>query len=157
MPSDYLIVHDEELHMSKNTERLEQIYHYIEEQWQELQTIPTQREIARDCGFSIVTVSNCLSMLEAQGRITRQPYKSRSIRIINIPVQEQANQIAEAVFAYVSKEIQAGNVPTQKEIADTCYLSRGAVRQALLWLEAQKRIKLIEGQRNIRLVESLPE
>lgn len=50
------------------------------------------------------------------------------------PVGEvQANETAEAVYEYLLDTIGLGEAPTQREIGDACYLSRGEVRRALIW------------------------
>lgn len=143
--------------MSQETDRLDSIYNYIKQRLESKQGIPTQREIARDCKLSLVTVSNCLSMLEARGRITRDGLKSRSIRIVSDNVKVEENETAENVYDYLFDEIEAGSFPSQQEIANACYLSRSEVRRALIWLEAQGRIERVRGQRNIRLTECSPE
>lgn len=142
--------------MSNKEERLARVYTYIKERIETMQGAPTQREIAQACELAYGSVNDYLSLLEGQGKITREPYKSRSIRLVRSDKAENTdhpeNEVADAVYAYLVNELEAGKVPTQKEIAEGCFLSRSAVRQALLWLVAQKRIELVEGQRNIRLL-----
>ena len=115
------------------------------------QKIPTQREIAKGCGISLSKVNDYLSQLEAQGRIIRIPFKSRGIRLVEGNLQE--NDTAEDVYDYLLDTIPLGEAPTQKEIGAACFLSRGDVRRALIWLEAQGRIKRGAGQRDIQLIE----
>lgn len=135
----------------------EDVYAYLKQRWEQEHYVPTQREIAIDCGISPVTLNKCLDILEAQGRITRQALQSRNIRMVEASDKQEKNEIAEAVYAYLLEVLSTGTAPTQQEIADACYISRSAVRRALLWLEAQERIVRGQGQRNIRLPESLPE
>ena len=95
-----------------------------------------------------------LSMLEAQGRITRQAYKARSIRLVELDEtadDTSSNEHAEEVYEYLVNQIGKGKIPSQQEIADALYLSRGVVRQALSWLESEQRIEVGEGRRKIRL------
>src|SRR5690606_31438629 len=56
--------------MSKKRERNQAIYEYLKQCWDEAGDVPTHREIAQACNISLATVSDGLSMLEAQGRIT---------------------------------------------------------------------------------------
>jgi len=139
--------------MSKNAESLEKIYEYIKDRIEKKGSVPTQSEIARDCEFSIGTVQSDLSKLEAQGRITRTAFQSRSIRLVSENDSEQENETAELVYDYLLEKIEEGIHPTQYEIANACFLSRRGVRQTLLWLEAQGRIERGRGQRNICLPE----
>lgn len=140
--------------MSNNQDNLDDIFAYIKARRDEGQGAPTQREIASHCDLSPTTVSRCLSMLEAQGRISRQAFKSRSIRIVDQLDEQQDNETAESVYRYLQEELQWGDIPSQREIAQACYISEAEVRRALLWLEAQGRIERVSGQRNIRLVAS---
>lgn len=138
--------------MSKKSERNDTIYDYLKQCWQEASAVPSQREIAQACKMSLATVSDGLSILEAQGRITRQPYKARSIRLVDYQDSQQTNEQAEEVYSYLVSAIEGGRIPTQSEIAESLYLSRASVRQALDWLETEKRIVVGEGQRNIQLL-----
>lgn len=139
--------------MTRQQEQVDAIYGYIKERLTTQQNAPTQREIADYCDLSVGTVRRVLDILEAQGRITRTPYKSRSIRLAEQAAEQVQNEQAEAVYAYLVRAKKWGDVPSQQEIADECLLSRAEVRAALLWLETQKRIERGDGQRNLRLVE----
>jgi hypothetical protein len=44
---------------------------------------PTVREIAKDCYMSNALVMRCLDFLQAQGKLTRQAGKARSVRLVN--------------------------------------------------------------------------
>ena len=136
--------------MSDNTSKLERVYQYLQTCWQEEQMMPTQREIAQACGISKSRLANYLSQLEAQGRIERQAYKSRGIRLVDNELQN--NETAEAVFRFLLDTVPSGDVPSQDEIATACFLSRNTVRLALIWLETQGRIERGAGQRDIRLI-----
>ena len=138
--------------MSKKDQRNEAIYSYLKDCWDEAGEIRSYREIAQHFQISLSTVSDSLSILEAQGRITREAYKSRSIRLVTSEHSTEINEQAEAVYSYLLDEIEAGHIPSQSEIADELYISRGAVRQALTWLEASERIELGDGQRKIQLL-----
>ena len=141
--------------MSKKNERNQIIYDYLKQCWQEAGDVPTHREIAQACNISLATVSDGLSMLEAQGRITRQAYKARSIRLVDLDEtadDTSSNEHADEVYEYLDKQIGKGQIPSQQEIADALYLSRGVVRQALSWLESEQRIEVGEGRRKIRLL-----
>ncbi|MEM9954988.1 MAG: hypothetical protein AAF846_25495 [Chloroflexota bacterium] len=135
-------------------ENVDGVYSYIKDRFDAKQSAPTQREIAQHCELSTATVGRVLSILEAQGRITRIPYKSRSIRLAEQTASQVQNQQAEAVYHYLQKAMQWGDTPSQQEIAEDCLLSRAEVRAALLWLEAQDRIERGAGQRNIQLLDS---
>lgn len=137
--------------MKTKKNRTEIIYDYICHQWQENGLVPTMSEIAEDCEMAVSTVREHLSRLEAQGRIIREPYKSRGIRLVE--AINPNNETAEIVYDYLLKNVIGGEVPSQEEIADTCLISRDKVRRALIWLEAQGRIKRGKGQRNIHLIE----
>lgn len=141
--------------MSKKRERNQAIYDYLKQCWDEAGNVPTHREIAQACHISLATVSDGLSMLEAQGRITRQAYKARSIRLVELDEttgETSNNEYAEEVYQYLVKQIGKGQIPSQQEIADALYLSRGVVRQALNCLETEQRIEVGQGRRKIRLL-----
>lgn len=140
--------------MNKKTERNKAIYEYLKQCWDEAGDVPTHREIAQACNISLATVSDGLSMLEAQGRITRQAYKARSIRLVENDKTDDAsrNDQAEEVYQYLVKRIESGQIPSHQDIAEALYLSRGVVRQALNWLETEKRIEVGDGQRKIHLL-----
>src|SRR5690554_4545002 len=111
--------------MKQTDERVERVYQYIKKCLTEKHLSPTQREIAKDCKLSVATVTDYLSRLEAQGRIARTPFISRSIRLMdNTP---QSNETAEEVYLVICDWMQDGNIPTQTEIAEACYLSRSEV------------------------------
>jgi DNA-binding GntR family transcriptional regulator len=137
--------------MSKRKNRTEEVYEYLRQQWQEERNVPTMREMAEACEMTVSTVREHLSCLEAQGWVMRKAYKSRGTRIIE--ATNPNNETAEIVYDYLLKNVIGGEVPSQEEIADACLISRDKVRRALIWLEAQGRIKRGEGQRNIHLIE----
>ncbi|MEO1290564.1 MAG: hypothetical protein AAFV93_22700 [Chloroflexota bacterium] len=138
--------------MGKQQEQVETIYTYIKDRMETQQGSPTLREIADHSDLSVGSVGRILSILEAQGRITRTPYKSRSIRLAEQSEEQLKNEQAELVYDFLVKEMRWGDVPSQQEIAEGCFLSRAEVRASLLWLEAQQRIERVDGQRNIRLI-----
>jgi DNA-binding GntR family transcriptional regulator len=136
--------------MNQTNERVELVYQYIKKCLTDKRLSPTQREIAQDCKLSVATVTDYLSRLEAQGRIARTPLISRSIRLTDNT--SQSDETAEEVYQFICDSLEDGNIPTQTEIAETCYLSRSEVRRALVWLETQGKIRRGKGQRNIQLV-----
>jgi DNA-binding GntR family transcriptional regulator len=141
-----------ETNLKQINKRIERVYEYIEECLRIRRISPTQREIAKACSLSVSTVGDYLSRLEAQGRIARTPLISRSIRLTNNT--PQSDETAEEVLAFICKTITDNDiVPTQREIASGCYLSRSEVRRALLWLEGQGKILRGEGQRNIKVFD----
>jgi DNA-binding transcriptional regulator YhcF (GntR family) len=140
--------------MNQTNERVERLYQYIKDCWQTHRKIPTVREMAADCDLSLATVSDYLSKLEAQGRILRDRYKSRSIRLVEVAPHDDAN--AEKVYQYIRDALEDGTVPSQTEIAEACYLSRREVRRCIVWLEVQGKIERGTGQRGLRLVENSP-
>ena len=130
--------------MGTQQDNVEAVYSYIKERFDTQQGSPAQQEIADHCELSVGTVGRVLDILQAQSRITRTPYKSRSIRLARKGAQEQTNEMAESVYSYLEKTLRWGDVPSQQEIADECLLSRTEVRAALLWLEAQGRIERVK-------------
>lgn len=136
--------------MTQRKNRTDCVYEYIQEQWQEA-SVPTLSEISIACQMSVSTVREHLSRLEAQGKITREPYKSRSIRLTESSVK--SNETAEMVYDYLVENELDGEIPSQEEMATACLLSRDKVRRALIWLEAQGRIERGKGQRSIRLLD----
>lgn len=135
--------------MAQTKDRIERIYTFIVQQ-REQQRVPTHREIAVACAMSVATVSRYLTQLEAQGRIELLPYQARNIRLVdNTP---RNNEVADNVYAFLKIALADGVVPSQDDIAEGCYLSRTAVRQALAWLEGQGKIDIGSGQRSIQLV-----
>ncbi len=60
--------------------------------------------------------------------------------------------MTEEVYQYLVKRIESGQIPSHQDIAEALYLSRGVVRQALNWLETEKRIEVGDGQRKIHLL-----
>src|SRR5690606_41348946 len=108
--------------MANQANKAEQIYQYLQSCWQDKQCIPTQREIARDCGISSSKVGNYLSQLEAQGRIVREPYQARGIRLVESEPQD--NETSETVFDYLLDLIAQCESPSQTEIVDSCSKTR---------------------------------
>jgi len=65
------------------------------------------------------------------------------------------NHTTEAVYTFIKQYMEEwGLPPSQREIADGCYIARSAVVRHLDKLEAQGRIALIPGKsRGIRLLK----
>jgi len=61
---------------------IDEVYEFIKQYIQENQIAPSYREIASQTYLSMGKIHNCVSILEAQGRITRKPNVARSIRIV---------------------------------------------------------------------------
>jgi SOS-response transcriptional repressor LexA len=61
----------------------EQIYAFIRQYIDIHQMSPTLREIAMGCYLSAPSVMRHLDKLEGQGKLTRDPYRPRSIRLIH--------------------------------------------------------------------------
>jgi SOS-response transcriptional repressor LexA len=137
--------------MSKDKDLGEKIYEFIESYIQEHQYSPTVREISKACGkISLSTVNYHLDGLEAEGRIMRSWYKSRSIRLRSAEGSE--DELTEEVYAVIAEAIhQEGLAPTQREIADACHISKATVQIHLQRLENQGRILRGEGHRSIQL------
>lgn len=137
--------------MSQEQDLAKSIYEFIEAYIQEHQYAPTMREIARACGkISTSTVSYHLDALEAQGRIIRSWYKSRSIRLRTEAGTE--DEITEDVYRVIVEAFKhEGIAPTQREIADVCHISKATVQMHLKRLEEQGRILRGEGHRSIQL------
>lgn len=65
------------------------------------------------------------------------------------------NQTTEAVYTFIKLYVEdQGLPPSQREIAEGCYIARSAVVRHLDKLEAWERITLIPGKsRGIRLLK----
>lgn len=137
--------------MTYREEGIEAVYQFIRLYKEDGHGSPTLREISESCDLSVTTVNEYLSHLEAQGKIERAPYKSRSIRLVD--VENPRNETAEEVLSYIEETLAKDEYPSQLEIAKACLLSRAEVRRALAWLEGQGRIERDKGQRNIRIIE----
>ena len=137
--------------MSQKQDLAESIYQFIEAYITEHQRSPTIREIARACGkISTSSVSYHLDKLEAQGRIIRSWYKSRSIRLRTEAATE--DEITEDVYQAIVEAIKhEGLSPTQREIADVCHISKATVQMHLKRLEERGKILRGEGRRSIQL------
>ena len=138
--------------MNEQVDNTERIYAYLVEKWTEHTEIPSYREIARDCDLAVTTVVYHLDKLEGQGRIVREANKARNIRLA--AEEQETDDITEQVYQFIYDAIDAGQLPTQAEIAKCCYLSRVTVRRHLSQLEGQGRIVIGEGMRGIRLVKN---
>lgn len=137
--------------MSQTEERTEQVYQFIAEQWRQHRHVPSIREIAAACKMGNATVILKLDLLEAEGRIVRERYKSRSIRLVEDMHAE--DEIADQVYDLLLEAYAEGEIPTQNELAQSAYISRRRVAQALQWLAGQGLIEIGAGQRNIRLLD----
>jgi SOS-response transcriptional repressor LexA len=137
--------------MSEDKDLSETIYQYIEAYIREHQYSPSMREIARACGrISLSTLSYRLDLLEAEGRISRSWYKSRSIRLVNKVKSEEETR--EDIYRFIAEYLQREGIsPTQREIASACHLSKSSVQQQLKMLEEEGRILLEKGHRRIHL------
>jgi DNA-binding FadR family transcriptional regulator len=63
-------------------------------------------------------------------------------------------EMLEQVYDYLQKYIEReGRPPTQREIAEGCFISRGTVMNVLMRLELKGRIERDSGARNIRLIK----
>jgi SOS-response transcriptional repressor LexA len=138
--------------MSQKSDLAERIYGFIEAYIQEHQSSPSLREIAEACGkISLSTVSYHLDGLEAEGRIIRSWYKSRSIRLRSEEGNE--DELTEEVYTAIVEAIKRERMsPTLREIAEACHISKTMVQSHLQRLEAQGRITRGEGHRSIHLV-----
>jgi DNA-binding MarR family transcriptional regulator len=137
--------------MSEQVDKTERIYAYLVAEWTERSRIQSYREIARECEMALTTVVYHLDKLEGQGRIVREANKARSIRLTT--EEQEADAITEQVYQFICDHIASGNVPTQAEIADGCYISRSSVRRYLSRLEGQGRIAVGSGIRAIHVLE----
>jgi DNA-binding MarR family transcriptional regulator len=137
--------------MSEIVDNTERIYAYLVAEWTEHSRIPTYREIAKDCDLAVTTVVYHLDKLEGQGRIVREANKARSIRLTT--EEQEADAITEQVYQFIRDVVHQGQIPTQQEIAQGCYLSRVTVRRHLAQLEEQGRIIIGDGMRDVRLVQ----
>lgn len=138
--------------MARANQTSERIYQYIKQYIQTHQISPTVDEITAACEVAKSTSSYHLDKLEAEGRIARQWYKSRSIRLTEGSVNSDA--ITEEIYAVIVEGIQQeGLAPAQREIAAACHISRPTVQLHLKRLEAQGRIRVGAGHRQIFLVK----
>ncbi|MEL6407450.1 MAG: GntR family transcriptional regulator [Chloroflexota bacterium] len=132
--------------MSDSTETVQCIHRLLKQEWAEGERIPTRREMAAHCDVSLSTIQDVLSILEAQGHIVRQRYKTRGIRLVEHTPEPATDETAETILSYIEECVSDGVHPTQTEIADELYLSRREVRRCVLWLEAQGRVKRVNEQ-----------
>lgn len=65
------------------TDRLDEIYGFIRDYIAQHQRPPTLREIAKGCYTNTSTVLRCLDILEARGRLSREPGIARSLRLLD--------------------------------------------------------------------------
>lgn len=122
------------------------LHAFLQAAWQSEQRVPTQREMAAHLDSSLSSVQDALSILEAQGHIVRQRYKTRGIRLVEEASIPATDETAATVLSYIEETIAEGIQPTQTEIANELYLTRREVRRCVLWLEAQGKLKrLSEG------------
>lgn len=96
------------------------------------------------------TASYHLDKLEAEGRIARQWYKSRSIRLTKSAVSSDV--VTEEVYEIILEGIKQDNLaPSQREIAAACHISRPTVQLHLKRLVAQGKIIMGSGHRQMFL------
>lgn len=126
------------------------LYDYLQACWEENQRIPSQREMVAHLDITQSCLRDALTRLAARGQITWEKYRARGISLSAIA--QPHNEHADTVYGYLIECDTNGYMPSQQEIADAVYLSRGSVRQALIWLEAQGRVQRGKGQRSIRMV-----
>lgn len=62
---------------------VENVYKFISDFIGQNGFSPSIREIAKGCYISTTYVLRCLDLLESQGRLTREPGKARSIRLLD--------------------------------------------------------------------------
>jgi len=127
------------------------IYHYVLDYLELIGISPTVHEISEACDLSQSTVIYHLDHLCDEGHLVRDSYRARSIRMPDQRSQEE--QVTESIYEYIVQSIEDGRIPTQEEIAVACFTSRSTVRRSLHQLVDQKRICLVDGRRNIRLLE----
>ena len=139
--------------MKRKVDNTELIYDHLVDEWHDYQRTPSYREIAAACGLSVTTVIYHLEKLEGQGRIVREANKARSIRIVEPTDESLKDETTEEIYLFICQQIADGIVPTQTEIADGCYVSRSSVRRHLVRLEAQGKIRVGEGIRDLQLLD----
>lgn len=138
--------------MAEANHTSEEIYQYIKQYIQNYAISPTVDEITEACGVAKSTTSYHLDKLEAEGRIARQWYKSRSIRLTTGSVN--SDEITEEVYELIMEGIkEEGQAPSQREIAAACHISRPTVQMHLKRLEVREKIKMGTGHRQIFLVK----
>jgi SOS-response transcriptional repressor LexA len=137
--------------MSEDKDLGERIYQFIANYIKEHQYSPSLREIGSACGkVSLGSVSYQLDKLEAEGKISRAWYKSRSIRLTE--KLQTLDETAEDVYRFIAEYLQReGIAPNQREIADACHLSKSGVQYQLKHLEGQGRLIVERGHRRIQL------
>lgn len=102
--------------MTYRQEGIDAIYQFIESYKEEGKGNPTLREIGAACDLSLGTVNEYLSHLEAQGKIKRSPYKSRSIRLVDAEMPQ--DESADEVYDYLKNALVQDEYPSQLEIAE---------------------------------------
>jgi DNA-binding MarR family transcriptional regulator len=138
--------------MAEANQSSETIYEYIKQYIKAYAISPTVDEITAACKVAKSTTSYHLDKLEAEGRIARQWYKARSIRLTEGSVN--SDEITEEVYDLIIEGIQEeGQAPSQREIAAACHISRPTVQMHLKRLQARGRIQLGAGHRQIFVVK----
>lgn len=62
---------------------VQSVYHFIHTYLEQNQGLsPTMREVAKGCHIHLSTAAHAIDILQAQGRLTRKPNTSRSIRLM---------------------------------------------------------------------------
>jgi len=132
-------------------ERREALYAFIVDYLEREATGPTIRELAHCFNISTATVLRYLNHLQGQGRITREPYVARSIRLADEPTElpEQTLAVYDFIAAW---QATSGYAPSQQEIAEGCYLSVTTVRREIDRLESAERITRGAGRRQLKLL-----
>lgn len=64
------------------SEKVEEVYAFIEDYMEQNSLPPSIREIAQGCYLNVSTVSRYLGILEAQGRLQRIPGKARGLKLM---------------------------------------------------------------------------
>jgi SOS-response transcriptional repressor LexA len=65
------------------TDRLEEVYTFVRNYIAQHHRPPTLREIAKGCFTNTTTIIRYLDILQARGRLTREPGISRSLRLLD--------------------------------------------------------------------------
>ena len=138
--------------MTQAKQRSTIVYSFIEDYIEQKGYAPNLREIEAGCDIPLSSVQYHIDQLEGQGCLAREPHLSRSIRLVKSP--QPLDDDTQRVYDYLTEQVEQQHTPTQREIADACYLSRWTVRRCLAKLEARGIIRRLEGQRRIALLKA---
>ncbi|MEO0599062.1 MAG: hypothetical protein AAF126_23335, partial [Chloroflexota bacterium] len=127
----------------RELERADKAFAFIEACWENHNAIPSQAELAEHLGVGVPAARDTLLLLEKQGRIEREPYVARSIRIVN--GAPPVDGTVEIVYEYIRRKIKYEYPPLVSQIRRDLFLTKREVKRCLDVLVEQERILIEEG------------